>query len=395
MTDMELNEASSEEIKNIRLLLVDDEVEFRSTLAKRMQKRGVEVLQAPGGKECLSLLAEHSVDVVVMDVKMPGMNGIETLHNIRAMDIETEVILLTGHASTQDGVEGIKSGAFDYLSKPVRFEHLLKKVIQARNKIIAERQKKEASEYRARIQQQMIATERLAALGTLAAGVAHEINNPLAIINESAGYLTLLLKKEELAQMPHREAFDKALLKIDNSVKRARKITHQLLGTVRKSNALLAEVDLAELVNETIRLFHKEIQDIQIEVIQAKTKEMKPIWTDPDQLRQVLINLLSNAIHAISDQGRITIQIEASANGAAISVSDTGTGIPKERLEKIFEPFFSTKPPGEGTGLGLFVTREIVEKLGGTMSVESQVGEGSRFTVEIPANHPEKTGGQN
>jgi signal transduction histidine kinase len=387
---MELNEVYTKEIKDIRLLLVDDEAGFRSTLAKRIKKRGLEVLQASGGEECLDILAEHSVDVIVMDVKMPGMSGIQALRCIKAMDIETEVILLTGHAATQDGVEGIKSGAFDYLSKPVTFEHLLGKVTQAHNKIIAERQKKEAAEYKARIQQQMIATERLAALGTLAAGVAHEINNPLAIINESAGYLSLLLKKEELAQMPHREAFEKALLKIENSVKRARNITHQLLGTVRKSNALLAEVDLAELVNETICLFQREIKERKIEVIHNKTEELKPFWTDPDQLRQVLINLLGNAIHAIPDQGRITIQIEATASGAAISVNDSGTGIPKEHLEKIFDPFFSTKPPGEGTGLGLFVTREIVEKLGGTISAESRVGDGSRFTVEIPAKHPEK-----
>jgi signal transduction histidine kinase len=321
---------------------------------------------------------------------MPGMSGIEALRQIKAMDLETEVILLTGHAATQDGVEGIKSGAFDYLSKPVAFEHLLGKVIQAHNKILADRQKNEAAEYKARIQQQMIATERLAALGTLAAGVAHEINNPLAIINESAGYLSLLLKKDELAQMPHREAFDKALLKIENSVKRARNITHQLLGTVRKSNALLVEVDLAELINETIRLFRKEIQDRKIEVIQKVAKGLEPIWTDPDQLRQVLINLLSNAIHSIQGKGCITIEVATDDDGATISLGDTGTGIPQERLEKIFEPFFSTKPPGEGTGLGLFVTREIVDKLGGTISVESRVGDGSRFTVEIPAKHPEK-----
>jgi signal transduction histidine kinase len=386
----EQDAVSSDAITEIRLLLVDDEDGFRSTLAKRMQKRGLEVLQAGGGEECLDLLAKQPADVVVMDVKMPGMSGIEALRQIKAMDLETEVILLTGHSATQDGVEGIKSGAFDYLSKPVTFEHLLGKVTQAHNKIIADRQKKEAAEYKARIQQQMIATERLAALGTLAAGVAHEINNPLAIINESAGYLSMLLKKEELTQMPHREAFDKALLKIENSVKRARKITHQLLGTVRKSNALLAEVDLADLVNETIGLFHKELKDRKIEVIQEETKGIKPIWTDPDQLRQVLINLLSNAIHATPDQGRITIQIETEADGTAVSVSDTGTGIPKERLEKIFEPFFSTRPPGEGTGLGLYVTREIAEKLGGNISVDSRVGHGSRFTVRIPAKLPEK-----
>jgi signal transduction histidine kinase len=326
---------------------------------------------------------------VVLDVKMPGMNGIDALNHIRAMDIATEVILLTGHAATQDGVEGIKSGAFDYLSKPVRFEHLLGKITQAHNKITADRQKKEAAEYKTRIQQQMIATERLAALGTLAAGVAHEINNPLAIINEAAGYLSQLLKKEALAHIPHKETFDKALLKIENSVKRARNITHQLLGTVRKSNDLLVEVDLSELISEIISLFHKEIKDRNIEVTREATKGIEPIWTDPDQLRQVLINLLSNAIHAISDQGRITIQADSNAEGATISVSDTGTGIPKERLEKIFEPFFSTKPPGEGTGLGLFVTREIIDKLGGSIAVDSRVGHGSRFTVRIPAKHPE------
>jgi signal transduction histidine kinase len=391
---MKLDQVSSQQMKDMRVLLVDDEADFRSTLAKRMQKRGLEVLQAGGAEECLSLLAEHAVDVVVMDVKMPGMSGIEALGRIGAMDIETEVILLTGHAATQDGVEGIKSGAFDYLSKPVSFEHLMGKVIQARNKIVAERQKREAAEYKTRIQKQMIATERLAALGTLAAGVAHEINNPLAIINESAGYLSLLLNKEELAQMPHREAFDKALLKIENSVKRARNITHQLLGTVRESNAILTEVDLAELVNDTIRLFHKEIKDRNIEVVQEEAEGVAPIWTDPDKLRQVLINLLSNAIQAIPDQGCITVQIESAVDGAVICVSDTGAGIPKERLEKIFEPFFSTKPPGEGTGLGLFVTREIIEKLGGQISVDSRVGHGSRFTVRIPATHPENRGAE-
>jgi two-component system NtrC family sensor kinase len=149
---------------------------------------------------------------------------------------ETEVILLTGNANTQDGVEGIKSGAFDYLTKPVEFEHLLGKIVQAYDKILSDREQKAAKEYKARIEQQMIATERLAALGTLAAGVAHEINNPLAIINESAGYLKTVLQKKELAEIPHRASFDKALEKIETSVKRARTITHQLLADVGKKN---------------------------------------------------------------------------------------------------------------------------------------------------------------
>ena len=374
----------SEQIKNIRLLLVDDEAPFRKTLAKRLQKRGVVVLQAGGGEEGLSMLEDHPTDVVVMDVKMPGMSGIEALHRIKDKHVGTEVILLTGHAATQDGVEGIKSGAYDYLTKPVEFDHLLGKIIQAYEKILGEKQQKEAAEYKTRIKQQMIATERLAALGTLASGVAHEINNPLAIINQAAGYMSTLLQKQELAEMPRKATFEKALQKIEKSIIRARNITHQLLGNVRKTKSILSDVDAFELVNETLQLIRKEAQEKEITVKLQTSENLNPIWTDPHQIRQVLINLISNAIHATSEQGHISIQVEATAAGISIAVSDTGTGIPKEHLEKIFEPFFSTKAPGEGTGLGLFVTREIVEKLGGTVAVMSRVGQGSQFTVLIP-----------
>jgi len=320
----------------------------------------------------------------VMDVKMPEMSGIEALHRIKDKHVGTEVILLTGHAATQDGVEGIKSGAYDYLTKPVEFDHLLGKIIQAYEKILGEKQQKEAAEYKTRIKQQMIATERLAALGTLASGVAHEINNPLAIINQAAGYMSTLLQKQELAEMPRKATFEKALQKIEKSIIRARNITHQLLGNVRKTKSLLAEVDAFELVNETLQLIRKEAQEKEITVKLQTSENLNPIWTDPHQIRQVLINLISNAIHATSEQGHISIQVEPTAAGISIAVSDTGTGIPKEHLEKIFEPFFSTKAPGEGTGLGLFVTREIVEKLGGTVAVMSRVGQGSQFTVLIP-----------
>jgi signal transduction histidine kinase len=377
-------------MKDVRLLLVDDEVDFRQTLANRLRKRGLTPEQAGNGEECLSILEQKSMDVVVLDVKMPGITGIEVLEHIKKKYPKTEVILLTGYASTRDGVEGIKSGAFDYLTKPIEVEHLLGKIKQASEKISrAEKirqweQKLKEVEFRAKMAQQMMATERLASLGTLATGVAHEINNPLAIMKESAGYMRLILKREELAEMPRKQDFELALTKIEGGVERARRITHQLLGAARKDDSVLSEVNLKELVNEAVQLVYREAANKDIEIIQKTDPSLNAIWSYPYQLRQVLINLLTNAIHATDSGGRITIILESIGDEAALTVRDTGEGIPRENLGRIFEPFFTTKSPDEGTGLGLFVTRGIIEKLGGSVSVESRIGYGSSFCVRLP-----------
>jgi len=378
-------------MNNIRLLLVDDESDFRQTLIRRLGRRGLNPAQAGSGQECLAFLAEHPVDVVVTDVKMPGMTGIEVLSQIKERHPRTEVILLTGQASTQDGVDGIKSGAFDYLTKPIEFEHLLGKIQQAHEKILREAEKRNEAEFRAKMELQMVATERLASLGTLAVGVAHEINNPLAIIRESAGWLTLLLKRKELAEMPLRKDFDLALQKIEKGVDRAKRITHQLLGFVRKQDSTFSQVNLSELTNETIGLVRKEIQDKGIALELKAEFPAGIIWSDPYQLRQVLLNLLTNAVHATGKGGSITVTIDSLKDGVQLTVRDTGTGIPRENLKHIFEPFFSTKNPGEGTGLGLFVTRGILDRLGGHIDVESSLGQGATFRVWLPQRHEPQT----
>ena len=371
-------------MEGIRLLLVDDEEEFRRTIAKRMKLRGIVPDESASGEECLAFLEKKTVDVVVLDVKMPGMSGIETLYHIKKKHPKTEVILLTGHATTQDGVEGIKRGAFDYLSKPIELDHLLEKIKHAYDKIGREEEKLKEIEFRKRMEQQMIATERLASLGTLAAGVAHEINNPLAIIKESAGWIKQILKNEESKEIPRRKDLDMALNKIEKGVERAKRITLQLLGFARKDDSVQAEVDLEKLADEAVQLVTREAADRDIEIIQEMDIPENTIWSDPYQLRQVLLNLLTNAIHATGSGGRVTIRLEAMVNEVALTVQDTGQGIPKENLERVFEPFFSTKPPGEGTGLGLFVARGIVEKLGGKIEVESRLGQGSSFRVRLP-----------
>ena len=371
-------------MNDIRLLLVDDEDDFRRTIAKRLRKRGILPEEAGTGEECLAILEKNPMDVVILDVKMPGMNGIESLHHIKEKYPKTEVIMLTGHATTRDGVDGIKTGAFDYLSKPIELEQLLGKIKQAHEKILREEEKLKEAAFRARMEQQMITTERLASLGTLAAGVAHEINNPLAIIKESAGLMKLILTKKELSGMPRRKDFELALDKIEKGIERAKRITLQLLGFARKDDSVLAEVNLMELVDEAIQLVSREAVNREIEIVREMAGESCTSWCDPYPLRQLLINLITNSIHATGPGGKITILLESVGEKVILAVKDTGQGIPKENLGRIFEPFFSTKSPGKGTGLGLFVTRNIIEKFGGTIEVESRIGHGTCFTVKLP-----------
>ncbi|MCJ8500150.1 hybrid sensor histidine kinase/response regulator [Desulfatitalea alkaliphila] len=374
----------------IRVLLVDDEEDYRSVLHKRLSGRSISVVEAATGQAALDQLSVAPVDVVVMDVKMPGMDGVQTLKCIKDRYPELEVILLTGHANPQDGVEGIKMGAFDYLSKPIEIEQLVRKIRQADEKIVRARVEKEEAAFRERIKQQMVIAERLAALGTMATGVAHEINNPLAIIQESAGWLQQILGKPELRDIPRKADFEKALNRIGKAVHRARNITRQLLQAVHTQSTDLTEpvemvaVDLQSLARESISLVEQEAQQKQIAIRLDIVEPLPVVWSEPYPLLQVLINLMTNAIHATGAGGTITLRLEGTDDRARITVLDTGCGISEEHLPRIFEPFFTTKGVGQGTGMGLYVSWGIIQKLGGTISVNSQVNQGSTFTITLP-----------
>jgi signal transduction histidine kinase len=171
---------------------------------------------------------------------------------------------------------------------------------------------------------------------------------------------------------------------VAKSVERAKKITHQLLGFARKSDPVISEVDLKQIAEESVQLVEREAKNKEIEFKIESDPSLGKIWSDASQLRQVLLNLLTNALHATGPKGRIDVTLQEDGEQVTVAVKDTGQGIPQENLERIFEPFFSTKPTGEGTGLGLFVTRGIVEKLGGTIEAESLLGEGTTFRIRLP-----------
>jgi two-component system, NtrC family, sensor kinase len=373
-------------MKSLRLLMVDDETVFLNTLVDRLKRRGITPVAAESGEACLALMAQQPFDVVVLDVKMPGLGGLEVLSYIKRDYPQTEVIFLTGHGSTADGVAGIKAGAFDYLTKPVEFLHLLEKIKQAFDKRKRAEEKAREAEFREKMDRQLTVTERLASLGTLATGVAHEINNPLAIIQEWAGWMKSIL--EELGTgFPHQEDFNLALTKIETAIGRAKRITHQLLGMAQKETDTLVEISAADLISDAVNLVNGEVLNRNITI--QYTPEPHPLIfrSDPYRLRQVLINLLNNAIHATPAGGSITLGATAEGDEVLFQVQDTGTGISPENLEKIFEPFFTTKPTGEGTGLGLFISRRLVEKLGGKIEAESRPGQGALFRIRLPS-HP-------
>ncbi len=369
---------------NIRLLLVDDEEGFRAAIARRLAKRGLNSLQASDGAQCLDILGKNPMDVVVLDVKMPGISGIETLRAIKQAFKKIQVILLTGNVAIVDGVEGIKAGAFDYLTKPIEIDHLANKIRQAFEIGQLELEKQKALIYREKLEKKMIDTDRLVSLGILSTGVAHEINNPLAIINESAGFMKQVINTVEMSEFGQKDALILGIEKIEKSVKRARKITHQLLGHVKKSGSQFTKVNLKSLVYEILGLLKKEIKDKQINIKWETQNEKIIIWSDPYQIRQVLINLLNNAVHALKKDGFISISFHEIKNDVILEIKDNGIGIPKDNLRKIFDPFFSTKSFDEGSGLGLFVVHKIIDGLGGEIEVTSEVGKGTCFKIKLP-----------
>jgi len=226
-------------------------------------------------------------------------------------------------------------------------------------------------------------SNQLATIGQLAAGVAHEINNPLALINETAGYVKDLFVLKEQYQRD-----DELIGYIDDvldAVERCGTITRQLLGFARKFEVKIQKVKLNEVISDVLVFHNKEAAYRNIKVYVDVTEDMPPIETDRGKLQQILVNLVNNAFQAV-DNGCI-LYIEASPDGAdkvRITISDNGCGMPEENLPKIFEPFFTTKEGNQGTGLGLAITYGLVKKLHGEIAVKSKVQEGTTFTITLP-----------
>ncbi len=233
----------------------------------------------------------------------------------------------------------------------------------------------------------MMQSSKMAALGKMAAGIAHEINNPLQIIGDQAGWMKDLLEDEQTKKSENFEEFEECIKKIERQVSRSREITHRLLRFGRRMETTQEMVDINHLLTETMAFLENEANFRDIKIQTEFDKSLPRISTDPNQLQQVFLNIIDNAIDSVGESGQIGINTNVDSKNPEeilVRISDNGPGIPKALLPKIFDPFFTTKPPNEGTGLGLSISYGIMEKLGGHITVESEEGKGSTFSIHIP-----------
>jgi two-component system NtrC family sensor kinase len=240
---------------------------------------------------------------------------------------------------------------------------------------------------RAKSDELVVQSAKMAALGKLAAGVAHEVNNPLQIISEQAGWMKDILESDTASSQENQQELKQCIRKIERQVERSRAITHRLLGFGRRMEPTQEMVDVNGLVAETVKFLENEAHHRGIDIQDDLDQSLPKITTDPSQLQQVLLNIMDNAIDA-SGKGDV-IKVVTSYNSqdprvVTVRVSDQGIGISKDKLNRIFDPFFTTKASSEGTGLGLSISYSIMEKLGGRIAVESEEGMGTTFTLIIP-----------
>jgi len=232
------------------------------------------------------------------------------------------------------------------------------------------------------MQEQLRKTERIAELGTLASGMAHEIGTPMNVI---------LGRAEYLLQRTADERMKKGLATIVTQVERITKVMNQLLAFARRRTPERRAVDLGEIVDDSLELFQERIAHSRIEVEKSIEADVPAVSADRDQLIQVLINLVVNSLHAMPEGGRLRLSLDREGGHVRLGVSDTGHGMPEETRSKVFDPFFTTKDFGKGTGLGLTVVKGIIEEHGGTIAVESAVDKGTTFWIRLPIDAAQTT----
>ncbi len=390
----------------MQVLIADDDPVSRKLLQSYLQKWGYEVTVAANGAEAWRLFQAAPFAIVITDWMMPEVDGLELIRRIRAAHRPGYVhaTLLTAKAQKEDLVEGMEAGADDFLTKPFDRDELRVRLRAAERIVNLEASLAEQNRVLRETQAALVQSEKLASLGQLAAGVAHEINNPVAYVTNNLAVIRRdtqaalaaldahrrgdadeASRLEKAADIDYlRENFARMCDKTLEGLQRVRDIVRNLRDFARLDEAEFKEADLNAALNSTIEIIQHQIKEKNIQLEKSLTS-LPMVLCHPGKINQVFLNLLMNAIQACERGGVVTARTSAeTGKGVVIEVQDNGCGICPEHRPRLFEPFFTTKPVGQGTGLGLSVSFGIVRDHGGVIEVDSEAGRGSTFRIRLP-----------
>ena len=408
-----------------RLLIIDDDKIFRMALMAMAKDIG-DIIEMESGEAGLEYLDKHDVDLILLDMMMPGLNGFDVLEALAKQTKinKIPVVLLSATEDDESIARAFKLGAVDYLRKPVRKYELIARLttqLELRyrqlhlEQMMNERTREltQANQGLKIAQEQLMQSDKMAAIGQLAAGVAHEINNPIGFVSSNLATMSqylddifrvisayekidIFLTVEQKAGLQIiKKEIDLGYLKgdIKELLRESKDGLSRIIHIVKdmKNFSHINEnkwelVNIHEGIDSTLNIVHNEIK-YRAKVVKDYG-EVGLVQCMPSQINQVLMNIMVNASHAMDADGLLIIKTWQAKNKLKISISDTGCGMPPDVLKKIFNPFYTTKPVGKGTGLGLSLSYTIIAKHHGSIDVESKPGKGSTFIITLPLEQP-------